>query len=118
MEEGQSGGVKTEAAEGVLAGAIGAVAEDRVAERGELGADLSPTAGDEGELQERRRVAALEHMVVGNRLTAGGGTASRAHAQRPVFVKPRSKPALSLAHRTLDEGQIAPLDASCLELTL
>src|SRR5262245_35976683 len=64
MDEPEPAGVKTHAAKRVSPAAVDAVAQHRVAEIGELHADLMPAAGAEVKRQERHVPAPLADLVV------------------------------------------------------
>ena len=69
--------MKCDAPERIAAGAIGTVAHDRMAERGELSADLAAPAGVKPDLEHRRVAVPFEDPIVADRFLAatpvGGG---------------------------------------------
>src|SRR5712691_9724741 len=118
MGEAESRRVQAHAARGIVARAVGAVAHDGVSELGELGADLAAASGDERQLHQRRRGAALKHTITGDRLAALGAPSRAAHAEAAVFPQAASQRALALARDTFDEGNVVTLDPPRLELIL
>src|SRR5438552_8840230 len=80
VHEAQTRGVQADALEGVAAAAVGAVADDRVVQVRELGADLATAAGDELELEQRGVLEALQHAVARDGFAAPLAVAGRANA--------------------------------------
>ena len=63
MDEAEPRGVQTDAPERIAPTAVGAIADDRVAEPGELRADLTAPPRDQRQLEQRRVAVTLEHAV-------------------------------------------------------
>src|SRR5262245_45432852 len=68
VSEAQARGVQADAAERVVSTAVRAIADDRMAGRGELGANLSTPSGRQRELEQRGVGPSREHAVLGDRL--------------------------------------------------
>src|ERR1700675_1044706 len=72
VREAEPGGVQTQSAQRIARSAVGAIADDGVAERGELDADLTAPSRDERQLEQRRPRAPRAHPVLGDRLAPRG----------------------------------------------
>src|SRR5439155_1239110 len=77
--EGEQRGVQADAANRIAGRPERAIADDRMSEGRELGADLAAPSGAQAQLEHGRARAALAYAVVGDRLAAA---ASGPDAQR------------------------------------
>src|SRR5688572_30482507 len=78
-DERQAGRVEADAAQRVPATAVRLVADDRMAERGQLCPDLTAAAGRERDLDRGDRLALLDHAVARDRLLTLVAAARRAN---------------------------------------
>src|SRR5262249_39980457 len=116
MEEAEPGRVEAEAADRVARAAVEAVADDRMAQLGELDAELVAPSGPEAQLEERRVGPACHHPVVRDGGPAGLGVAP--DAQPLVLDEPGGQRAGVGADPALDDGGVDAPGAPLLELGL
>src|SRR5262249_50143142 len=116
MEEAEPGRVEAEAAERVARAAVEAIADDRMAQLGELDAELVAPPGPEAQLEERRVGPARHHPVVGDGGPAGVGVAPSA---KPLILdEPAGQRAGVVADPALDDGRVDAPGAPLFELVL
>ena len=85
MVEAEAGRVQAHAPQGVVPAPVLAITHDGMAERGELGADLSAAAAVQLDLEERRVAVAFEHAVMADRLLAAASVTSRPDAEASIL---------------------------------
>src|SRR5205823_48903 len=96
VDKAEPRGVQADTSEGVAPAPVRPVADDRMPERSELGADLAPPSRHERELEQCRPSVALQHAVTGDRLLAAPGVARGPDAQGPILHEVPGQHALPL----------------------
>src|SRR5438034_11228139 len=118
MVEPEAGRVQAHAPQRVVPAPVLAIADDRMAERGELRPDLPAAAGLKLDLDERRVAVAFQHAVVADGRLAAAAVARRPHAKAAVLDQARLERARVGPHDAFDAGDVHALGRPRLELLL
>src|SRR2546422_3384002 len=118
MVEPEAGRVQAHAPQRVVAAPVLAIADDRMAERGELRPDLPAAAGLKLDLDERRVAVALQHSVVADGRLAAAAVARRPHAKAAVLDQAGLQRARVGPPAAFDSGDGHALGRAPLELLL
>ena len=119
MGEGEPVGVEELALEAVLAlAAVGGVAGERVADRGEVGADLVRAAGLQARLEVGLGGEQLEHLEMGAGLARGGAGDGHAVALARGAADRRVDRAGARGEAAPGQRQVDALDLAALDLRL
>src|SRR5439155_15715517 len=92
--------------------------DDRMPERRELGAELTPPPRHEHQLEHRRAPGALEHAVAGDRFLAAASVAREPNAQGAVLDEGSGERALRVADDALHAGHVDTLGRARAKLRL
>ena len=106
MGEAQFAGVQAEALGGIGHGTVGLVADDGVAHVGEVDADLMTAAGFELQFNERRVVAAFEHLEMGDGLAGVVIGRDAADTEGKLLVHMAAQGAGIAFHDAFDYGEV------------
>src|SRR5881397_1149777 len=106
MVEAEAGRVQAHAPQRVVPAPVLPIADDRMAERGELRPDLPAAAGLKLDLDERRVAVAFQHAVVADGRPAGAAVARRPHAKAAVLDQARLERARVGPHDAFDAGTL------------
>src|SRR5262245_52921932 len=102
----------------VRAAAVGRVADDRMAEAGEMDPDLVPPAGLQTDLEERVSSARTDHLPVGDGGAPALEVARLTYPAGCVVEEPARDGARGAGNSALDHRQVRPLDGVRRELRL
>src|SRR5256712_4140536 len=118
VDEAESRGVQADASQRVAPAPVRAAADDRIPERGGLGAGLTRPPRHEHKLEHRRAPGALEHAVAGDRFLAAASVAREPNAQGAVLDEGPGQRALRAADDALHAGHVDTLGRAPAKLRL
>ena len=118
MVEAENVRVQRETAERIGARTVRRVARDRMADAGEMHANLISSSGLEPNLEERVARTGADDAPVRHRGPSASGIARLAHAPGDVVEEPAPRRARRLRGAPLDQREVRPLDGVRRELRL